>query len=299
METEDETPTSRRAYRASRGGGTGGEKPARAPIAGRDLQAAIGVGVLLGAIVLLSLVFWKPLFIIVVAIGITLGVWELMEALRAGRINAPVVPTLLPAAALVPVAYLYGPRGLAVGFALSCVAILVWRAAQGAEDAAIRDIAGGVFITAYVPLMAGLAALLVAEPDGVARILVFILVTIVSDIGGYAVGASLGKHPMAPSLSPKKSWEGFAGSVASCVLTGVLAVTLLLDGAWWVGVILGAAVACFATMGDLAESTLKRDLGIKDMGSMLPGHGGLMDRLDSLVMTIPVTFAVLSLLVPA
>ncbi|MGB3186323.1 MAG: phosphatidate cytidylyltransferase [Ornithinimicrobium sp.] len=298
MGTEGETPTSRRDHDGPKGEDIGGGKPARAPIAGRDLQAAIGVGVLLGAIILASLVFWKPLFIVVVAVGITLGVWELMQALRAGRINAPTVPTLIPAVTLVPVAYVFGPRGLAVGFALSCVLMVVWRSAQGAQDA-IRDISGGVFITAYVPLMAGLAALLVAEPDGVARIVVFILVTICSDIGGYAVGASLGKHPMAPSLSPKKSWEGFAGSVLSCVLAGVLSVPLLLGGEWWVGVVLGVAVACFATMGDLAESTLKRDLGIKDMGSMLPGHGGLMDRLDSLVMTIPVTFAVLSLLVTA
>ncbi len=297
MDTEGETPTTRRAERSSMSQSSGSDKPTRRPIAGRDLQAAIGVGVLLGAIVLTSLLVWKPLFIVVVAVGITLGVWELIQALRTGRINAPTVPTLAAAVALAPVAYIYGPRGLAVGFALSCVLIVVWRSAQTAHDA-IRDISGGVFITAYVPLMAGLAALLVAEPDGVARIVVFILVTISSDIGGYAVGASLGKHPMAPSLSPKKSWEGFAGSVLSCVLAGVLSVPLLLGGEWWVGVLLGVAVACFATMGDLAESTLKRDLGIKDMGSMLPGHGGLMDRLDSLVMTIAVTFAVLSLLVP-
>ncbi len=250
----------------------------------------------MGAIVLVSLVVWKPLFVIVVTIGITLAVWELTEALLPGRIIAPLVPTMLAALTLVPVAYLFGPQGLSVAFGLSCVAIVLWRAAEGTQDA-IRDVAGGVFITAYVPLMAGLAALLVAEPDGPRRILVFVLVTIVSDIGGYAFGATLGKHPMAPALSPKKSWEGFGGSVLSCVVTGVLAVVLLLDGAWWVGVVLGVAVACFATMGDLAESTLKRDLGIKDMGSILPGHGGLMDRLDSLVMTLPVTFALLTVLV--
>ncbi|MGB7450050.1 MAG: phosphatidate cytidylyltransferase [Ornithinimicrobium sp.] len=266
--------------------------------AGRDLRAAIGVGVGLGGIILATLLLSKPSFIAVATVGIVLGVYELIDALRAGRIEAPPVPTLAAAASLMPLAYVGGPQALAVGFACFCVLILVWRAALGAERA-IRDAAGGIFITAYVPLMSGLAALLVSESDGVARIVVFILVTISSDIGGYAVGVVFGRHPMAPSLSPKKSWEGFAGSVLSCVLVGMLSVVLLLGGAWWAGLILGGTVACFATMGDLAESTLKRDLGIKDMGSMLPGHGGLMDRLDSLVMTIPVTFAILTALVAA
>ncbi len=297
-----DSPTSRRDYRAASKKGPEAAKASGTPKkAGRDLPAAIAVGCGLGAIVLVSLLIAKPLFIAVVTLGVSLGVWELIQALHSGRIVAPVVPTVLASVALVPAAYVAGPEGLSVAFALSCVVIVVWVAIESVHDGvnAIRDIAGGVFITAYVPLMAGLAVLLVAEPDGVSRIIVFILVTISSDIGGYAVGATLGRHPMAPMLSPKKSWEGFAGSVLSCVLVGVLSVVLLLDGAWWVGVILGIAVGCFATMGDLAESTLKRDLGIKDMGTLLPGHGGLMDRLDSLVMTIPVTFAVLTIFIAA
>lgn len=295
-----ETPTSRRGDSAAPAD-DGAQVVKVRKKAGRDLPAAIAVGCGLGAIVLVSLVIWKPLFIAVVTIGVSLGAWELIQALRSGHIAAPLVPTLLAAAALAPAAYLAGPEGLSVAFALSCVLIVLWGAIGGIHDGAdaIRDIAGGVFITAYVPLMAGLAALLVAESDGVERIIVFILVTISSDIGGYAFGATLGRHPMAPMLSPKKSWEGFGGSVLSCVLVGVASVVLLLDGPWWVGAILGVAVACFATMGDLAESTLKRDLGIKDMGTLLPGHGGLMDRLDSLVMTIPVVFAVLTIFIAA
>jgi len=296
MTDDSEGFATRRDYRAAAGLPASEPASPQPSRAGRDLRAAIGVGVGLGAVVLATLLLSKPSFIALATVGIVLGVYELIDALRAGRIEAPSVPTLAAAATLMPLAYVAGPEGLAVGFACFCVVILVWRAVQGA-DRAIRDAAGGIFVTAYVPLMSGLAALLVSEPDGVERIVVFILVTISSDIGGYAVGVMVGRHPMAPSLSPKKSWEGFAGSVASCVLVGVLSVVLLLDGAWWVGVVLGVAVACFATMGDLAESTLKRDLGIKDMGSMLPGHGGLMDRLDSLVMTIPVTFAILTALV--
>ncbi|HKJ11621.1 MAG TPA: phosphatidate cytidylyltransferase [Ornithinimicrobium sp.] len=298
MTDDSEGFTRRRDYPAAAARPAPADPAATTSRAGRDLRAAIGVGVGLGAVVLATLLLSKPLFVAVTTVGIVLGVYELIQALRAGRIEAPPVPTLAAAVTLMPLAYVGGTEALAVGFACFCLAILVWRAALGAERA-VRDTAGGIFITAYVPLMSGLAALLVSEADGVARIVVFILVTICSDIGGYAVGVMFGRHPMAPSLSPKKSWEGFAGSVLSCVLAGVLSVVLLLDGAWWVGVLLGVAVACFATLGDLAESTLKRDLGIKDMGSTLPGHGGLMDRLDSLVMTLPVTFAILTAFVPA
>ena len=116
--------------------------------------------------------------------------------------------------------------------------------------------------------------------------MVFILVTIASDIGGYVAGVLFGRHPMAPVISPKKSWEGLVGSVVSCVVAGWLLVVYLLDGAWWVGVVLGLIAAVMATLGDLCESVMKRDLGVKDMSQVIPGHGGLMDRLDSLLATI-------------
>jgi len=127
---------------------------------------------------------------------------------------------------------------------------------------------------------------------------VFILVTAFSDIGGYAVGVVFGRHPMAPSLSPKKSWEGFAGSVGACAAVGAISLPLLLGGQWWQGAVLGVAAAAGATLGDLIESSIKRDLGIKDMGALLPGHGGLMDRLDSLVIVAPVAWALLLWFVP-
>ncbi len=266
--------------------------------AGRDLPAAIAVGVALISTITLALVLWKPAFALLVTLAVVVAVWELVTALRSGHIEVPVVPTMSAAVLLVPLAYVAGAGGLTTGFALGCLGILLWRSAEGPHRA-LRDIAGGVFVLAYVPLLAGLTSLMVAEPDGPQRILVFILVTVASDIGGYAVGIFKGKHPMAPSLSPKKSWEGFAGSVGSCMVVGILSIVLLMGGPWWVGLPLGFAVACFATIGDLAESTIKRDLGIKDMSSILPGHGGVMDRLDSLLMTVPVTWALLSVLVPA
>ncbi|MCE0486649.1 phosphatidate cytidylyltransferase [Ornithinimicrobium sediminis] len=293
-----ETVTSRRSYKARLRAGAGQDTTPVPSKAGRNLPAAVAVGVVLVALIMASLYFWKPAFAIVVTLAVGVAMWELVEALRSGHIEVPLVPTVVAGLLLVPAAYLGGAEGLATGFALGCLGVLLWRAVEGSHGA-LRDIAGGVFVLAYVPLLAGLSALMLAEDDGPQRILVFVLVTISSDIGGYAVGVLFGRHAMAPSLSPKKSWEGFAGSVLSCVLVGVVSIVVLLDGPWWAGVVLGVAVACFATVGDLAESTLKRDVGIKDMSSILPGHGGVMDRLDSLLMTVPVSWALLTLFVPA
>jgi phosphatidate cytidylyltransferase len=194
-------------------------------------------------------------------------------------------------------AFVAGEEGLLVAFALTAFGALLWRLIDGLEGA-VRDVAAGVFTAAYVPLLAGFAILMLAEEDGPLRVVVFILVTIASDIGGYVAGVLFGKHPMAPTVSPKKSWEGFAGSAIACVGVGVASVMILLGGAWWAGLAVGAATVMTATLGDLSESLLKRDLGIKDMGSTLPGHGGFMDRLDSLLPTAPVVYLLLVLLVP-
>lgn len=288
------------ATRRSTRGSTraGGGAPATAPHnptprAGRNLYAAVGVGVFLGAVVLASLFIRKEAFVVVATVAAVVATWELLRAMAEGDIHPPVVPTFVGAAVIPPVAYAFGPEALASAVALTFVAILVWRSIGSTRDAA-RDIAGGFFTTLYVPSLVSFAILLVSPDDGPSRIVVFILTTICSDIGGYAVGVLFGKHPMAPTVSPKKSWEGFTGSVVSCVLAGSLAVHFLLDGRWWVGALMGCCVVVAATIGDLCESMIKRDLGIKDMSNLIPGHGGLMDRLDSLVIAAPVTWAILT-----
>jgi phosphatidate cytidylyltransferase len=158
----------------------------------------------------------------------------------------------------------------------------------------LRDTAVTVFTAAWLPLLASFATLMVLEDQGAQRVFCLMLVSVSSDIGGYAAGVLFGKHPMAPAISPKKSWEGFAGSLIACVVAGVLTVTLMLDAAWWVGVLLGLLLVLSATAGDLIESQVKRDLGIKDMGTLLPGHGGIMDRLDSILPSAFVTWLVLA-----
>ncbi|MDQ1295159.1 MAG: phosphatidate cytidylyltransferase [Actinomycetota bacterium] len=265
--------------------------------AGRDLPAAIGVGVLLVGLIVGSLIIRKEAFVGVAAAAAVLGVWELAGAFRTKGIEVSFVPLGLGSLGMLISAYIAGEEGLLVAFALTAFGVLLWRLSEGAQDA-VQDVTCGVFAAAYVPFLAGFAVLMLAEPDGVSRVILFILVTSSSDIGGYAAGVLFGRHPMAPTISPKKSWEGFAGSATACVVTGAVGVSTLLEGPVWAGALLGAATVVSATVGDFSESLIKRDLGIKDMGTLLPGHGGLMDRLDSLLLTAPVAYVLLALLVP-
>jgi phosphatidate cytidylyltransferase len=265
--------------------------------AGRDVPIAIGVGVSLGVVALASLAFRKQAFLAVVSVAACIAVWELRDGLGRGRINVPLVPILIGTITMITVSFVGGGQALTIAFGLTCICMLIWRAIDGLQDA-IRDIAGGIFVAAYVPLLASFSSLMLAAPDGARRVCVFIIVTISSDIGGFAVGVMAGRHPMAPSVSPKKSWEGAAGSALACVIAGVASVMVILGGSGLAGAALGLAVVVSATVGDLTESTIKRDLGIKDMGTILPGHGGFMDRLDSLLLSAPVAWALLTVLVP-
>ena len=267
------------------------------PKAGRDLRAAVGVGLLLAGLVVGTLVVDARAFLVVVVLAVGYGAWELRRAIATKGITIPLVPLLLGTAGMLVSAYLRGPEALVVTFGLTIVGLIVWRVADGLAGAA-RDLSASALVSFYPVFLGGFASLMLAAPDGRQRIVVFVLVTVFSDIGGYAVGVRLGKHPMAPSLSPKKSWEGFAGSVVTCAVVGAVSLPLLLEGLWWAGALLGAVAAGAATLGDLIESSIKRDLGIKDMGGLLPGHGGLMDRLDSLVVVAPVAWVLLMWFVP-
>jgi phosphatidate cytidylyltransferase len=261
--------------------------------AGRNLPVAIAVGVGLGALALTSLFAYKPIFVAVVVVAIGYGSWEVARSLRVADFNVPVLPLLAGAVVMQVMAYRKGPEHLVVALLLTILAILVWRLADGSRGY-LRDVSAGIFTTVYVPFLAGFAALLVAPPDGPRRATIFIATVVASDVGGYAAGVLFGKHLMAPSVSPKKSWEGFVGSTLACMTCGAILVTVLLDGAVWEGILLGLALVLSATLGDLGESMIKRDLGIKDMGTLLPGHGGVMDRLDSLLTSAPVAYLLLT-----
>ncbi|GAC1326521.1 MAG: hypothetical protein NVSMB13_11610 [Mycobacteriales bacterium] len=271
--------------------------PGRPSRAGRNLPAAIGVGLALAAVLIASLYARKALFVVVLVVAIGVGVRELVRAVRTIGARPPLVPLVVGGAAMAVLAYLRGPEALVLTLVLTVLACLVWRLPDGAEGY-LRDLTASTLTAVYVPFLAGFAALLLIPADGPRRVTVFIATVVCSDVGGYAAGALFGRHPMAPSVSPKKSWEGLVGSTAACALGGSLMVALLLHGAWWQGLLYGLAVVVTATVGDLGESMVKRDIGIKDMGTLLPGHGGLMDRLDSLLPTAPAAWLLLSAFVP-
>ncbi|MDN4160631.1 phosphatidate cytidylyltransferase [Nocardioides abyssi] len=268
--------------------------------AGRDLRAAFASAIVLLGAVAASLFFWKTAFMVIVAVAVVVAVWELRKGFSAKGIDLPEQPLMVGGVVMVVVAYFYGAPALVTATAVSALATMLWLLRRGI-DGYVQNATASVFTLVYVPFLGSFVALLLAEggtglgsdsggagldDPGVQGIITFILVTIASDIGGYVAGVLFGKHPMAPVISPKKSWEGFAGSLVFTVAAGWALVTYLLDGDWWVGIALGIIAVVMATLGDLCESVIKRDLGIKDMSQVIPGHGGLMDRLDSLLATV-------------
>ncbi|MGW5732852.1 MULTISPECIES: phosphatidate cytidylyltransferase [Streptomyces] len=266
--------------------------------AGRDLGAAIGVGVGLGAVIIASLFIVKAVFIGVIAVAVVVGLWELTSRLQERKeIKAPLVPLAVGGAAMVVAGYVRGPEGAWVAMALTALAVLVWRMTEPPEGY-LKDVTAGVFAAFYVPFLATFVAMMLTADDGAMRVLTFLLLTVVSDTGAYAIGWRFGKHKLAPRISPGKTREGLVGAVTFAMAGGALCMEFLIDGGtWWQGLLIGLAVAASATLGDLGESMIKRDLGIKDMGTLLPGHGGIMDRLDSLLPTAPVVWLLLVIFV--
>jgi len=273
--------------------------------AGRNLPAAVASAVVLLGAIAASLLFWKTAFMVIVAIAVVVAVWELRRALLGTGADLPEQPLMVGGVVMVVVAYVYGAGVLVTATAVTALVIMLWLLRRGI-DGYVANASTAVFTLVYVPFLGSFVALLLAEGGtggagldnpGVQSIIVFILVTVASDTGGYVAGVLFGRHPMAPVISPKKSWEGLAGSVLFSTLAGWLLVTYLLGGDWWVGMLLGAIAGVMATLGDLLESVIKRDLGVKDMSQVIPGHGGLMDRLDSLLATAAPTWLLLHYLV--
>lgn len=255
---------------------------ARKSRAGRNLPAAIASGVALAAIALVSLFTVKWIFGIVVIFALLVSMREIVRAFGSRDIRIARTPAFGAVIVFPVLAYLYGAEPVVIAMGIAVITVLIWRIRRGTEGY-VRDVTASVFVIAYLPFMAAFLMSTLAADNGPQRVVVFILLTVSNDIGGYATGVLFGRHPMAPHISPKKSWEGFAGSLILQGLVGAATFMWVLDALWWQGVIAGVVLAVTATAGDFAVSAMKRDLGIKDMGSFLPGHGGMMDRLDSLV----------------
>jgi phosphatidate cytidylyltransferase len=275
--------------------------PAGPSRTGRNLPVAIGVGAFLGGLVFLTLLTVKATFLIYVGAALAVALAELSGAFARRGITIPVIPVAAGGAAILTCMYWLGALPALAALALTVVVILAWRMPNG-PSGYVRDVTAGVFAVVYLPFLASFVMAMLAPADGPQRVLTFIILTVCSDIGGYAAGITLGRrgrHLMAPVISPKKTWEGFTGSAVACLVAGWLCLTLLLPGHAWQGLLAGAAAVLAATLGDLTESMIKRDLDIKDMGTLLPGHGGLLERLDSLLVVAPVIWLLLYLFIPA
>ncbi|HEX3907210.1 MAG TPA: phosphatidate cytidylyltransferase [Mycobacteriales bacterium] len=265
--------------------------------AGRNLPVAIAIGLTMGAVVLTSLYTFKPVFLAVVVLAVGYGMWELVHALAAKGFHAPYIPLLLGSTAILCTSYAIGRDAMTDSLLFTLPLIVAWRVVKG-TDGLVGDLGVSVLALLYVGFLAGFCGLMLAAHDGDDRVATFVSTVVASDVGGYAAGVLFGKHPLAPRISPKKSWEGLGGSVLLCVAVGAVLCTTLVGAQWWQGVVFGLAVVTSATLGGLGESMVKRDLGIKDMGTLLPGHGGVLDRLDSLLPTAPVAWALLAAFVP-
>jgi phosphatidate cytidylyltransferase len=274
--------------------------PAKTSRAGRDLPAAIAVSLLLGGTVIATLLLAPRGWVVILSLGMAVATLEVVRRLREGGYSIPLIPLLVGGQAMIWLTWPFGAAGALGAYGGTVLVCLIGRLlSQGLQNQPVnyvRDVAVTIFLATWIPLFGAFGALLVYPEDGWARVFTFMLVVAFSDIGGYAAGVLFGKHRMVPAISPKKSCEGLAGSLVCGTTAAVLAVMFLMHKPWWVGVPLGILLVITATLGDLVESQFKRDLGIKDMGTLLPGHGGLMDRIDGALPSAVATWIVLSLL---
>ena len=273
--------------------------------AGRDLPAAIAVGLAISGVLVATLVFAPRFWVLIVAAAIFVASHEVVRRLREAGYIIPVIPLLAGGQLTIWLTWPYHAGGAVAGFGAMVVVCMFWRlfmqdpsrndSAAGLSSNYLRDASATIFLAVWVPLFASFGAMLVYAHDGAGRVFCLMVTVVASDTGGYAVGALFGKHPMVPAISPKKSWEGFTGSLVFGITAAILTATFLAGKPAWIGALLGLVLVLTCTLGDLVESQVKRDLGIKDMGRLLPGHGGLMDRLDGVLPSAVAAWIVLTL----
>jgi phosphatidate cytidylyltransferase len=257
--------------------------------AGRPLWKAVAIGLLLGGVFLGSLLWFVELFVLFLTVLVVFAVLELAGALRGKERLRARWPLVMLSSPMVPITFLYGAEGQLWALVGAMVIAVLIRAGRSMLDPAARsttfsDMGVAIMVLAYIPFLAGFAVLIASrQPNGVWWVLAGVIIVVSVDVSAYASGLSFGKTPLAPKISPKKTWEGFAGSFLGAILSGVLVGFFLLGEEIWVGALLGIVLLGSATLGDLVESLIKRDLEIKDISSWLPGHGGFLDRLDSML----------------
>ncbi|MEN9965016.1 MAG: hypothetical protein RJA60_13 [Actinomycetota bacterium] len=277
--------------------------------AGRSLSKSIAVGLLLGGAFLLSVLIYKELFMVLAAAAAGIGAWELSTALRIKGWYVPRVPSVVGAVLIMPAAFYGGAEAQWLVSLATVAALIIWRTAHllwerrqapmQAFLSTLRDFAASAFVVIYLPLMTSFGILLLRRPeDGALWVIAYVATVSMIDTMGYLVGRKLGKHQMAPGVSPKKSIEGLMASIIAGTATSFAFIIWGFNGAWWQALLFAAVMLLAAVFGDLAESLIKRDLGVKDMSSLLPGHGGMMDRLDSILPASLIAYLFASIFFP-
>lgn len=263
--------------------------------AGRDLPLAIASALVLFAWIIAGLLWWPPLFVAFWMAALCVGSMEIANALTKLDLQAERIPIMFGIPITVAAAYLFGLGGRVAdaqaaalgGLMLTVLVGLLVRIRRGLEGF-VLDSAASLFTATYLGVLGLPLILVLSHSDGSLRALLLFVCVPACDTGAYAVGSLLGRHKMAPKISPAKTWEGLTGGLVLAGAAGGVYVRFVLGSPWWVGAIIGVALGLAAALGDLVESMIKRNAGIKDMGSAVPGHGGAMDRLDSLLAAAPV-----------
>jgi len=262
--------------------------------AGRKLGPSILVSASLIALVWFALAYHREIFAAVVGLAVLFGVREITRAFSARGIYISVVSLAIGAVALTYATWNGGASGLAVATAIAIPLLLIQLLTKGPAGF-VQSATATTFSLLYLPFLGGFLILLAKPSTGLERVMTFVVLVGCNDTFGYIVGVLFGKHPLVPTISPKKSWEGLIGSLVFTVIGGSLAFKYIMTMHWWIGAIVGFMIVFTATCGDLIESAMKRDLQLKDMGSLLPGHGGMLDRLDSVLISAPALWLALEL----
>ena len=262
--------------------------------AGRKLFTSLFIALILLAIIFTSMALLPVAFALVVALAFAISIHELVVAYRGSGIYPPGPLMIISGLSLYLIAWWRGDNGLFVALPVVAIINLIWLLKKGPSEYASRASAS-ILTLLYLGLLPSFIFLLARDSDGFALISILVILVGVNDTFAYIAGVLLGKHKMAPRLSPKKSWEGFFGGLVATVIALSVAFHYLLERSWWIGALMGLVGVIAATFGDLIESALKRDFGIKDMSSFLPGHGGMLDRLDSATFTAPALWIFLEL----
>ena len=262
--------------------------------AGRKLGPSIIVSLSLVALIWFALAYRREVFAVVVAVAVLLGIREIVRAFSVRGIYISVVSLAAGAVVLTYATWNGGAAGLAIATAIAIPLLLIQLLTKGPEGF-VQSATATTFSLLYLPFLGGLLILLAKPRTGLERVMTFVVLVGCNDTFGYIVGVLLGKHPLVPLISPKKSWEGLIGSLVFTVIGGAFAFKYIMDMHWWIGAIVGLMIVFTATCGDLIESAMKRDLHLKDMGTLLPGHGGVLDRLDSVLISAPALWLALEL----